>query len=104
MGRKICKWCIFLPTIFLPRVSENTKRMVIMIPYVLIVMVLVFSVLYYKVAEMDGRHGLSWVLLSIGLGLFAHSVLGWGYKGFLAAQALLFVGMLVTNRTDRKAE
>lgn len=69
-------------------------------PYVLIVMVVVCSTLFYKVAKADGRHGLTWATLSIGFGFLAHSVLGWGNTGFLVAQVVVFGAMFATNRVD----
>jgi len=67
-------------------------------PYMLIGLLIVFSVLFYRVAESDGRHGLTWVTLGIAFGGFAHSMMGWGTTGFLVAQGVVFAAMFATNR------
>lgn len=73
-------------------------------PYVLIGLLIVISVLFFRVAEADGRHGLTWMTLSIGFGAFAHSALGWGNTGFCLAQAVLFGTMFATKRVERPSE
>ena len=67
------------------------------LPYILVVVVLVLGLFFYRTAEFEQRSGLLWAAISIAFSFVSHTILGWGYVGLIGSQVLLFGAMFVAN-------
>ena len=71
---------------------------------VLVGVLLVYGVIFYRVAESDKRSGLLWMTISIAVGAAVRGVLGWCYLGLAFAQLLVLVAMFGMNWYRRDDE
>ncbi|MCX6944111.1 MAG: hypothetical protein NT173_05025 [Opitutales bacterium] len=63
------------------------------IPYLLIVVIGVFAMVFYRAGQMENSWALLWAVLSIAASLLALRFLSWGLGGVFLAQVVLFVGI-----------
>jgi len=61
--------------------------------YMHLVAMCVFAVVFYRAGQMERSWGILWAALSIALSALPLLVLGWGWIGFFAGQAALFIGI-----------
>jgi len=70
-------------------------------PYLPILMIVVFAVFYYRAAEMEKESGLLWCGLSILISITTLFFLRWGWLGTVLGQAGLFVGITLLRMTRK---
>ena len=63
------------------------------IPYLQIVVIGVFAVVFFRAGTMERSWAVLWAVLSIAGSLLALRFLGWGLWGVFLAQVVLFVGI-----------
>jgi hypothetical protein len=54
------------------------------------VFLLICATAYYRAADLEGRSGIVWAGMSVGMFMLTWRVLGWGYLGNLTGQLALF--------------
>ena len=64
-------------------------------PYLAILLVVVFAVFFYRAAEFENESGLLWCGLSVLVSVVALFFFHWGWLGTLLGQAGLFVGITI---------
>jgi len=57
------------------------------------VLLVLFAILYYKIAEAEDSPGVVWAGVSVGVYLVTWRLLGWGYPGNIFGQVALFGGI-----------
>jgi hypothetical protein len=63
------------------------------IPYLHIVVLGVFAVVFYQAGKQERSWAMLWAVLSIAASLLALRFLSWGLGGVFLAQVVLFVGI-----------
>jgi hypothetical protein len=64
-------------------------------PYLAILMVVMFAVFFYRVAEMENESGLLWCGLSVVISLATLFLFHCGWLGIALGQVGLFVGITI---------
>jgi uncharacterized membrane protein len=64
-------------------------------PYLPLVVLSVFAIVFYRAGRLDRSWGLLWAALSVAISLLALQVLHWGLLGVFAGQAALFVAITI---------
>jgi hypothetical protein len=57
------------------------------------VLLIVFAVFFYRVAESEDAPAILWTVLSIAISGLTWQVLHWGLLGMILAQAAFFIGI-----------
>ena len=63
------------------------------IPYLQIVVLGVFAVVFYRAGKLERSWAVLWAVLSLAASLLALRFLSWGLGGVFLAQVVLFVGI-----------
>jgi hypothetical protein len=70
-------------------------------PYLPILMIVMFAVFFYRAAEMENESGLLWCGLSLVVSLATLFLFHCGWLGIVLGQAGLFVGITIFRMTQK---
>ncbi len=70
------------------------------IPYLLIVVIGVFAMVFFRAGQMERSWAVLWAVLSLAASLLALRFLSWGLGGVFLAQVALFVGITLYRMRD----